>query len=141
METDLNHGKIVYFNSGALPERILASASIPVLFEPVEIEGIHYVDGGVLDNFPVSPIEKDCKKLIGISLNPINDQHDFNHLFNIAERTFRLGASSNIQEKKAKCDIVFEPCELANYGLLDVSKGKEMFELGYQTAKKKLKLQ
>lgn len=138
--TDLNHGKIVYFNTGELPDRILASASIPILFEPVNIDGISYVDGGVMDNFPVLPIEGACRRLIGISLNPIKDQNEFNHLFGIAERTFRLGASSNIQQKKAECDLLFEPEELADFGLLDVSKGKKMFEIGYRTAKKKLNL-
>ncbi len=138
--TDLNHGKIVYFDSGELPDRILASTSIPVLFEPVEIDGLLFVDGGVLDNFPVSPIKNDCDRLIGISLNPIQNENDFNHLFRIAERTFRLGASSNIDQEKVKCDILFEPEELAEYGLLDVSKGREMFELGYRSAQKSLNL-
>lgn len=138
--TDINHGKAVYFDSGELPDRILASSSIPVLFEPVEIDGNIYVDGGVLDNFPVSPIEEECERLIGISLNPIQNENDFNNLFRIAERTFRLGASANIEKKKAKCDILFEPEELAEYGLLDVSKGQEMFELGYRYAQKSLNL-
>jgi NTE family protein len=138
--TDLNHGKIVYFSTGDLPDSILASASIPVVFEPIEIDGIHYVDGGVLDNFPISPIASDCQKLIGISLNPIQDQDDFKNLFKIAERTFRLSASSNIHEKKAACDIIFEPEELADFGLLDVSRGKEMYELGYRMAKKRMNL-
>ena len=59
--TDLNNGKIVYFSKGVLIEKIIASASIPVLFKPVVIDNIHYVDGGVLDNLPVRPIEKECE--------------------------------------------------------------------------------
>ncbi len=136
--TNINKAEIRYFNSGAILDKVLASAAIPVLFEPVEIDGDLYVDGGVLDNFPISPIMKECDRLIGIFLNPIHAQDNFNHLFKIAERTFHLSVSSNISPKIQHCDIVFEPEQLGEYGLLDASKGKEMFELGYEYAVKRL---
>jgi len=139
--TNINTAEISYFNSGKILDKVLASAAIPVLFEPVEIKGDLYVDGGVLDNFPVSPVLKDCDRLIGISLNPIHPQDNFSHLFKIAERTFHLSVSSNISPKIELCDFVFEPEELGAYGLLDASRGREMFELGYKTAKKQLEAQ
>ena len=137
--TNIHTGKIEYFNSGSIVERVLASAAIPVLFEPVEIDGQLYVDGGVIDNFPVSPILKDCRQLIGISLNPILQEENFNNLVKIAERTFRLSVSSNISPKIGLCDKVFEPETLGSYGLLDASKGKDIFEMGYDYALKALK--
>jgi NTE family protein len=132
--TNINTAEVTYFNTGEILDRVLASAAIPVLFEPIEIEGNLYVDGGVLDNFPVFPLEERCKRLIGISLNPINTQDDFDSLLKIAERTFHLSTSSNISNKIERCEMVFEPEELKEYGLLDTSKGKEMFELGYHSA-------
>ncbi len=39
---------------------VLASCSIPLVFKPVEWEGLHYVDGALVDNFPllrISPWE------------------------------------------------------------------------------------
>ncbi len=51
--TDLNNGRAEYFSSGILLDPVIASASIPVLFQPVMINDIYYVDGGVLDNLPV----------------------------------------------------------------------------------------
>ncbi len=136
--TNMSKGEIVYFSEGNIVEKVLASASIPVLFEPVEIGGELYVDGGVLDNFPVTPLAKKCKKLVGVSLNPIQPEKEFGNLFKIAERTFRLSVSSNISSKIDLCDMVFEPEELGGYGLLDPSKGKEIFELGYRIASEKL---
>lgn len=137
--TNISRGEMVYFHDGEILPAILASASIPVLFEPIQIDGDVYVDGGVLDNFPVAPIKEKCKRLIGVSLNPIQPEEDFNHLFRIAERTFRLSVSANIREKFDACEMVFEPDELATFGLLDASRGDEMFELGYKTAMEFLK--
>lgn len=137
--TNMSKGEVVYFDEGTILDRVMASAAIPVLFEPVEIDGDLYVDGGVLDNFPVTPLVKKCQQLIGVSLNPIHPEKDFDHLFKIAERTFRLSVSSNISPKISLCDQLFEPEELGRYGLLDASKGEKIFELGYKTARKQLK--
>jgi NTE family protein len=137
--TNIHKGEITYFNTGKILDKVLASAAIPVLFEPVEIDGNLYVDGGVLDNFPVTPIVKECRELIGISLNPIHPEDNFNHLIKIAERTFRLSVSSNISSKTGMCDRIFEPEAIGSYGLLDASKGSDIFEMGYEYARHHLR--
>jgi len=137
--TNLNRAKVTYFSSGELLDRILASAAIPVLFTPVKIEDEWYVDGGVLDNFPLSPIEQDCEQLIGVNLNPIQEEENFDQLSRIAERTFHLSVSVNLHDKVKRCDRVFQPEKLGDYSLLDTTRGKEMFDLGYDTAMEILK--
>lgn len=136
--TNINSGEITYFNEGPVLEAVLASAAIPVLFDPVEIEDELYVDGGVLDNFPLDPLQKQCRKVIGVSLNPIHPEEEFTNLLSIAERTFRLSVSSGLDSKMQRCFMVFEPQELGRFGLLDAAKGKEMFEIGYRTTLDKL---
>ena len=88
--TDLNNGKPVYFFEGDILEPVIASASIPVLFKPVIINNISYVDGGVLDNLHVHPIENKCKVLIGSFVNSVGYEKKISGLINIAERTFML---------------------------------------------------
>ena len=97
--TDLNNGKAVYFSSGVLLEPVIASASIPVLFQPVTINNILYVDGGVLDNMPLQPIENKCSFLIGSYVNPVGYIEKISGLINFAERTFMLSMSKEIYEK------------------------------------------
>jgi len=53
MATELSTGKARRFQSGYLPEVIRASAAIPSIFKPVEIEGEKYIDGGVSRSIPV----------------------------------------------------------------------------------------
>jgi NTE family protein len=42
-----------YFSAGPLVPAILASAAVPGLLPPVEIDGEHFVDGGVVDSIPL----------------------------------------------------------------------------------------
>ncbi len=137
--TDLNHGKAVYFSKGELITAVIASASIPVLFNPVIIKNINYVDGGVLDNMPVKPIEKKCERIIGSYVNPIGEEETISGITKIAERSFFLSMSKEIVEKMKKFHLFIAPPELKDYKILDPDKAAELFEIGYKATIDKLK--
>lgn len=42
-----------WFESGPLVDAVLASSAVPALFPPVEIEGEHFYDGGLVDSVPL----------------------------------------------------------------------------------------
>lgn len=53
-----------WFSEGYLVPAVLASAALPAVFPVVTIEGRHYVDGGVVDNVPVSrAVELGCREI------------------------------------------------------------------------------
>jgi NTE family protein len=137
--TDINNGKVVYFSKGDLVETIVASSSIPVLFPPVKIGDFSYVDGGVLDNFPVRPLEGNCRLIIGSFVNQIGYMGKISGLISLAERTFMVGMSKEINEKIKRFDLVFAPSELKNYKVLDTLKASELFRVGYEATKEKLR--
>jgi NTE family protein len=137
--TDLNNGKAEYFSEGYLLDPVIASASIPVLFQPVMINDLYYVDGGVLDNLPLRPIENKCRFIIGSFVNPVGYVEKCSGLINIAERAFMLSMSKEILEKAKKFDLFVAPLELKNYKILDPDKAEELFEVGYKATMEKLK--
>ena len=53
--TDLETGAERVFTSGSLIDALLASAAMPGVYPPVEIEGRLYTDGGVANNVPIAP--------------------------------------------------------------------------------------
>jgi NTE family protein len=42
-----------WFDRGPVTERVLASCAVPGLLPSVEVDGLHYLDGGVVDSIPV----------------------------------------------------------------------------------------
>lgn len=54
--TDLETGKEVILRSGRVVDAILASSAVPGVFAPVEIDGQLLVDGGLMNNVPVSAL-------------------------------------------------------------------------------------
>jgi NTE family protein len=51
--TDLISGKRVVIGDGSLAEAIRASATTPLLFDPIERDSMELIDGGILANVPV----------------------------------------------------------------------------------------
>jgi NTE family protein len=43
-----------WFSEGPLVEAILASAAVPGVLPPVEIDGEHFLDGGIVNSIPIS---------------------------------------------------------------------------------------
>jgi NTE family protein len=43
-----------WFTAGSLSDAVMASAAVPGLLAPVEIDGEHYLDGGLVNSIPVS---------------------------------------------------------------------------------------
>jgi NTE family protein len=137
--TDLNNGRVDYFHSGELANHVIASASIPVIFKPVVIDNKYYVDGGVLDNLPIKPLENQCRYIIGSFVNPTGYQENVNTLISIAERSFLLSMSKEVIEKSRKFDLFIAPPELRNFKILDPEKAEEVFMVGYKATIEKLK--
>jgi len=51
--TSLTDGRTQWFTHGPAVERIMASAALPALLPPVEVDGESFIDGGVVDNVPI----------------------------------------------------------------------------------------
>ncbi|MCF8235248.1 MAG: patatin-like phospholipase family protein [Bacteroidales bacterium] len=133
--TNLNTAETITFHEGSLVDKIVASSSIPVLFEPVDIDGELYVDGGMMNNMPLEPLQEKCDKIIGVNVNPIGYRKYFKNLRSIAERTFHLTVMANFLNKVDEFDVYIEPSKLEKFGLFDLSQGKDIFDAGYEHTK------
>lgn len=133
--TDMNNAKPVYISKGELLRIVIASCTIPGMFTPVVINDITYLDGGVMNNLPLEPIEGLCEMIIGVNTNPIGYQKDFTSMIKLTDRAIHMIIESSIVEKKKRFDLFIEPPELNRYGILEIAKGREMFDIGYEYGK------
>ena len=108
---------------------------LPLLFRPKKIDGVNYVDGGVLKNFPVSTIWNECDKVIGINASPmVTDEYKLS-ILNVAPRSYHFMFKANILHDKELCNLLIEPVDIGHYDTFDIDKGREIFQLGYCTSK------
>jgi NTE family protein len=132
--TDILKGNFRIFSEGDLIQPILASVAVPGFFTPVEIEGAWYVDGGVMNNFPIEPLQDDCQTLLGIFVAPIRkfDKKEITNSIRLWQRASNLSFAAASLQKFDHCHCVIYPQSLWNYGLFDTGKLEEIYQLGYQ---------
>lgn len=137
--TDIINGIVTTFSEGEVIKAILASSAVPVVFSPVKIGESLFVDGGVLNNFPIEPLQGRCTAIIGINVHPIKavTEKDIGSSISIMERLLRIAIYHQTRQKLPYCNIAISPPELANYGTFDRNHFDEIFEIGYNAAKKK----
>lgn len=135
--TNLDTGLSVHFREGEIAPRVAASCCMPGLFAPIKIDGDHYVDGGVLQNLPVSVLRCRCEKVVAVNLSHIVPTRDYRHnMLGILMRTYHLMSHSNILTDRRAADMLIEPDGLEVYGNTQLDRGREIFELGYNAARK-----
>lgn len=135
---NLNSGHSEIKSEGKLFQWVLASASIPVIFEPQIIDGNTYVDGGLLNNLPVDCIRDQCRILIGVHVNHNGPEESISGIKAIAERTLRLAMGQNVRESLTKCDFIIDPPETRKYNTFDFKKADEIFRIGFEETERRI---
>lgn len=131
--TNFTIGRVRYFYEGPIIKPIVASASIPVLFQPIKINEELYVDGGMFQNLPVEPVLGKARRIIGVHVNPFGRlREDETGLISTVERVFQLGTRANVLQNINECDWFIEPPKLKDFGMLNVKLGEEMYHIGYE---------
>jgi NTE family protein len=68
--TDIAAGERFVFKEGNVAESVRASSCIPGIFVPVEVGTRLLVDGGLVENVPISPLkEMGAEPIMGVDLN------------------------------------------------------------------------
>ncbi len=133
--TNVRKGTNVFLGSGELVRSVLASCAVPVIFEPIKLNGEVYMDGGILNNLPVEPLIGHCDIIIGSNCNPISENYEPGNMRSLMERSLLMAIGVNTYLKKENCDLFLEPEALKNFGGFDFSKAEEIYQIGYQYGK------
>ncbi len=140
MATNLQKGEEVVFSKGELIMPLLASAALPPVFSPVEIDNTLYADGGIMNNFPSEPLKGKADFIIGSNVSMIREvqKREIRSSLQLASRTTSLMVYAINRQKISSCDIIFEPAELEHIGVFDKKAIEKAYTIGYDHASRVL---
>lgn len=133
--SNVNTGKVAYFEKGKLSTAVAASSSIPVLFSPIKIGKHQYLDGGIFDNVPVAALRDKCDKVIAINIMPLETNSNVKNLMDVALRTFQMSVEANTYYSRKHADLFIEIEGIQKFGVLSTSNAQALFDLGYNYTK------
>lgn len=136
--TDLNTGKAVALSKGDLARAITASAAIPTILDPVEIDGSLYVDGLISRNLPVEDVINMGADIVIASDvgNEVKDNKDYN-IISVLNQLVTIQSASSTEQQREMASILISP-NIQTYSATDMRKGRELIELGENATKEKL---
>lgn len=137
--TCLQSGACEFISEGDLAQWVTASSTIPVLFEPVEVNGKLYVDGGLATNFPIKPLLSQCEKIIGVNVSPLSGEARLKNVWDVASRVFEISINSDLRDLRESCSLYIQPENIEKFGLFSIKKADEIYQTGYDTTLKALK--
>ena len=139
--TNVETGEAVYrYKGGDLKEYVAASAAIPGMFEPIMIDSVRYIDGGIVDNLPVSQLLTLNPHLfiIGVDVLPFVENFEAKSSIDMLLWMSRLFQSKNMDPNRAKCDWLIQSFALNEYHGFEFKRYKEIYQYGYDAMKAKL---
>lgn len=137
--TNIETGKPVLMNKGYLPEAIMASGTLPSLFEPSEIDGQILIDGGVVNNYPINEVRKKGADII-IGIDVQDDLAKRESLSSATEILFQINNYRTVNEmntKREETDVYIKP-NIAKYTVIDFEETENIIAEGVKAAELKL---
>jgi NTE family protein len=137
--TDLVSGKRIVIDRGDLSEAMRASATVPIVFAPVEKDSMQLLDGGILSNIPV-----DVAKNLGydavIAVNTtsgLRSADEVKALWETADQITSIMQQKEDREQLANADVVITP-RIGKHRSTNFTGLDTLIALGEAEAEKKI---
>lgn len=140
--TDIESGALKEFRRGDLVKAMRASMSFPGIIAPVEIDGVLYVDGGLVQNLPVASARSTCADVvIAVNLGSgLLRREELNSPVGILFQTFNVLTEQNVHQSLAslsEADVLIEP-ELGDFSAANFAEAMALIPKGEAAARRKI---
>lgn len=138
----VNDKKIIYISHKTFPEMkviigMRMTSCVPFWFIPIKYDNKLYIDGAIMNNYPISIFKKDKKKLLGVYLNEIRNSTDEvnnmeEYLFGTMECIFEGINNILIEDyNKQTINLILPKQNIFNLNI-DIKDKQNIFNFGYE---------
>ena len=136
--TNMMNGEADVLSKGIFSKSLRASMAIPVLFDPVKLDGTLYADGGLVSNFPAEQCRAmGADYIIGVSMSPglESDPQNLSSIFSQVKQLKEIITDKEFDNYHELCDIFISP-ELKGVGMLSFNAESvaRITQSGYEAA-------
>jgi len=137
--TDLARGECVILKEGSLRRSILASSAVPGAFPPVEMNGKHLSDGGIICTVPVGcALKEGADMVLAVAIDrDLVVPSEFHTAVDIYVRAGEIQGSYLEEYDLSRADLVIRP-ELGGIHWSDFSHSQELILRGEEAAMEKI---
>lgn len=132
VSTDIYNNRAVVHKDGDVGEAIRASMTVPLVYKPIEKDGMLLFDGGIVNNFPVDVMVEEFKPdiIIGHAVTNMGNRFDKDDVISQIETMVTQRTNYTVPDSMG---ILLET-QLSDVGLLDFPKVNYVNSRGIETA-------
>ena len=131
---DIGSGEKVVLTEGDLATAVAASACVPGVFIPVEWEGRLLVDGGILENLPLSPLRAwGVDRIVAVDVLMGRRYHQPTTILELLLNALDMALASVSRERARDVDILITP-DTTQWGRVEMSEVPALVREGYRAA-------
>ena len=132
---DLNWGTKVVLDRGPVARAVRASSAIPGVFQPVTHMGKLLVDGGVVDNIPISVArEMGADLVVAVDISENVGNVKITNLVDVMLQAANIMFALNVEHSKRDADVLVTP-GVGDVAMLDFSQKKRCMQAGMEAAR------
>ena len=138
--TRMDNGREIILKGISYVEAIMASGAGPGLLPPADYDGMHILDGGLVDNVPAAALKDfgiDFVISVNISVTPEKAPYDASNILGIIPRFIDIVMDQTITRHLEYTDLDIEP-EVDIFTVFDWPRGPELIEIGREATRRKL---
>lgn len=138
---DIKHKQLHYFNQGDTLTLCMASSALIPIFKPITYEQMLLIDGGLIDNIPITPLLEYPYDIYSLDLLPRlekSSKKSFNPIKLLKKRVFRT-LHKNINHSIANTHEYITNMQLRHFKMFTFNELDECYKLGYKEAVKHFK--
>lgn len=129
--SDVYHKHKVVCSEGSLGDAVRASMSFPLVFKPIEMNGVLVYDGGIYDNFPVDVMHDvfNPEFMIGVSVSGPDGKPEPGNVYSQLEDMIIQNNDYDLPEAYG----VKIQVPVLEFGVLDWSEAETIYKIGYES--------
>jgi NTE family protein len=132
LAVDLYAGREVAIADGDLAEALRASTAVPLIFAPAAQGNMLLVDGGLLNNIPVSTVRQHVEVVIAAdATSALRDRNHLNTPWEIADQLTTIMQRDEDEAQRRSADILIA-LDSAEYNSSDYTQIDSLVALGYR---------
>lgn len=133
--TDLRSGSKVVIKEGLVARAVRASAAIPGIFCPVEMEDMILVDGGVLERVPVvSAREMGADFVIAVDVGVYTNNARINNVFDVVMQSLDIMSRDLCNGIVSQADFLIRP-DLSDVSPAQFNRSDDAVKAGEEAAR------
>lgn len=132
LATEVTHGAVKIFSTGSITEAVRASACVLIFFSPVVIDNEMYVDGGLVENVPLSALAHTHTTIrVGVNLTGYEKTFMPKGLPDMIDLCVFLFSKHRGTSLRSQAQVLIEP-DLHAYDAKNFGHMRSIIDAGYE---------